>query len=49
MKTCARHFAGPHVVDGDDKRFLLWVAILAALFAVVLVFMPDAMGWFMRR
>jgi hypothetical protein len=45
----SRAFAELPVVDGDDNRFLLWVAIMAAVFAVVLVFMPDAMGWFMRK
>jgi hypothetical protein len=39
---------GGHTVDSDDKRFALWIAVLAAVLAVVILLMPEIMGWFMR-
>jgi hypothetical protein len=35
-------------VDPDDQRFVLWIAVLAAVLAVVILLMPSVMGWFIR-
>ena len=34
-------------MDNDDKRFLLWVVLMVAVFALVLMGVPHVMGWFL--